>query len=561
VRARGATAVAVFLGVLAVATISEAGMGRPRGEPELAAVPSATGVHLTWTPPTSEGGSPLQGYRIYRGASDAALSLLATVGVQHEYTDAGAAAGETYRYQVAAFNKRGESARSALAIATPPPPPRATPHAPGTLVFTFDDTTRYDIDSAAMLEARGFRGTYFVVSGYLGTGARELGPADIVSLRSRGHDIQSHTVTHPDLTNLSEAELRRELEGSKAALEEILGAPVRHIAYPFGTYDARVIEATRLTYASARAATDSINETRIADPFRTPGIMLKRDTTLEQAKGYVDFAIANDRTVIFLLESITTTPTEWDWTPALFGELLDYVAERGPAVKTVDEAFQLPAPPPKATANGTVVFTFDDGFASQLQAATILENHGYRATFYVASGLLRNGATGTGYMSAAEVAMLSSRGHDIESITLNHADLRTLTDAELQRELADPRIALEAITGRPVQHVAYPFNSFDARVLNATMLEYETGRSVNGDLENQDPYQLPGVPVLRATSVTQVLGYLDYATEQGAPLVLVLHDVSWEPSEIGWTPADLEALLDRLDGRGAAVRTISELYP
>lgn len=449
-------------------------------------------------------------------------------------------------------------------IASGPPPapilPRATARAPGTIVFTFDDTSRHDLASAAMLEAYGFRGTYYVVTGFLGSGPAQLGPEDLVALRGRGHDIQSHTVSHPDLTTLSDADLRRELERSKVELEEILQAPVRHLAYPYGAHDERVVEAAKLSYHSARAATDDVEATRIDDPFRTPGIVLKRDTSVEDAKRYVDLAVKEDRTVIFLLEAITTQPTEWDWTTSQFGALLDHVAKQGPAVKTIDEAFTPPAPP-APTATGRVVLTFDDGLTSQLRAATILENHGHRGTFYVASGLLRSGPAPAPYMSAAEVATLSARGHDIGSITSHHRDLRTLDDETLHAELMQSRITLGQISDRPVRHMAYPFNSFDERVLEATRLAYETGRTVNGDLENADPYQVPGVPIVRNTSVETIVGYVDHALANDLTIVLVLHDVSWTPSEIGWTPAQLEALLDHVDASGVPVRTISDLYP
>jgi len=55
--------------------------------------------------------------------------------------------------------------------------------------------------------------------------------------------IGAHTVSHPILTKLPDAEARAEIEGSKAALEAIIGEPVRYFAYPNGKaeldFDAR----------------------------------------------------------------------------------------------------------------------------------------------------------------------------------------------------------------------------------------------------------------------------------------------------------------------------------
>jgi peptidoglycan/xylan/chitin deacetylase (PgdA/CDA1 family) len=67
-------------------------------------------------------------------------------------------------------------------------------------------------------------------------------------LRKRGMDVQSHTRTHRILQTLSTAQLSDELRGSRCELEEILGEPVRAIAYPVGRSiadDERVCRAVR----------------------------------------------------------------------------------------------------------------------------------------------------------------------------------------------------------------------------------------------------------------------------------------------------------------------------
>ena len=59
-------------------------------------------------------------------------------------------------------------------------------------------------------------------------------------MESGGVEIGSHTVSHPILTNISEAHLRTELTESKARLEAELGHPVTLFCYTNGDYDARV---------------------------------------------------------------------------------------------------------------------------------------------------------------------------------------------------------------------------------------------------------------------------------------------------------------------------------
>jgi len=81
-------------------------------------------VRLTWTPPDHD--DAVTNYRIHRGTASGATSFLAEVGNVTSYTDATAAAGQTYYYRVAAKNAFGEGLRtsevSARAATTPSAP-------------------------------------------------------------------------------------------------------------------------------------------------------------------------------------------------------------------------------------------------------------------------------------------------------------------------------------------------------------------------------------------------------------------------------------------------------
>jgi peptidoglycan/xylan/chitin deacetylase (PgdA/CDA1 family) len=80
---------------------------------------------------------------------------------------------------------------------------------------------------------------------------RMMTEEEIRSLHAAGHEIGSHTVSHPLLPQLSEAELDEELAGSRRRLESWLGAgEVKGICYPNGDHDARVTGAAeRAGYA------------------------------------------------------------------------------------------------------------------------------------------------------------------------------------------------------------------------------------------------------------------------------------------------------------------------
>jgi len=56
----------------------------------------------------------------------------------------------------------------------------------------------------------------------------------IRTMQQSGISFGSHTLSHPSVSRLTLAALEEELRGSKAMLEERLGVPVSHFAYPFG---------------------------------------------------------------------------------------------------------------------------------------------------------------------------------------------------------------------------------------------------------------------------------------------------------------------------------------
>jgi peptidoglycan/xylan/chitin deacetylase (PgdA/CDA1 family) len=110
---------------------------------------------------------------------------------------------------------------------------------------TFDDGNASDVrHGLPALQARGLRGSFFVVAGRVGTPGY-LDRADVRSLVEAGMTIGSHGMAHRPWRGLDEDTLRRELVESKDVLEEIVGGPVDVAACPFGSYDRRVLSALR----------------------------------------------------------------------------------------------------------------------------------------------------------------------------------------------------------------------------------------------------------------------------------------------------------------------------
>ncbi len=110
---------------------------------------------------------------------------------------------------------------------------------PKALVLSYDDGSEHDRQLVELLNRFGIRGSFHLNSGRLGDPHHIS--RDEVRLLYRGHEVSCHTVNHPDLTRLSNQEIRREIHEDRIALEQLADSPVRGLAYPFGRYDARVI--------------------------------------------------------------------------------------------------------------------------------------------------------------------------------------------------------------------------------------------------------------------------------------------------------------------------------
>jgi peptidoglycan/xylan/chitin deacetylase (PgdA/CDA1 family) len=125
------------------------------------------------------------------------------------------------------------------------------------VVITFDDGSRDCLENAVpVLLAHGFTATFYIVAGLVGSTTRwlpaeigfELPTADWPMLRAAERDgkrCEAHSVSHPRLARVDDDQARDELVRGRTLLEEGLGHPVRHLAYPFGSNSPRTRELAR----------------------------------------------------------------------------------------------------------------------------------------------------------------------------------------------------------------------------------------------------------------------------------------------------------------------------
>lgn len=137
------------------------------------------------------------------------------------------------------------------------------------VVITFDDGDFTFAEKAVpILEKYKFPVTMFLVSGLIEKGENGSMNLETIKKLQKDHgwiNFQSHTQTHAHLLEISDEQLKNEMEKSRLQLMELLGTPVRDLSYPYGEFDKRVMEAAekagyRMAFTTGYKRLKGINE-------------------------------------------------------------------------------------------------------------------------------------------------------------------------------------------------------------------------------------------------------------------------------------------------------------
>ncbi|TDQ16383.1 polysaccharide deacetylase [Algoriphagus boseongensis] len=153
------------------------------------------------------------------------------------------------------------------------------------------------------------------------------------SYSAQGHEIASHTVTHPRLAVLDEVNMLYELEQSKADLEKFIGQESIFSAEgPYGTENERVMEYAHKIYPSLRnrMPEDWLEEINRGSQM-TPGQSSKEYVQwqrgpitrigVDQMKAWVDTVMTHDNTWLVL---VFHGVENLGWEPKARPELVEY---------------------------------------------------------------------------------------------------------------------------------------------------------------------------------------------------------------------------------------------
>jgi peptidoglycan/xylan/chitin deacetylase (PgdA/CDA1 family) len=155
------------------------------------------------------------------------------------------------------------------------------------IFLTFDDGYKNNLTVYSIfmkLRDNNFKpaATFFIPTDFIGRSNR-LSAAELKMLSDSGMiSIQSHTVTHPDLTKMNNIDY--ELKASRDKLQNITKKPVIALAYPYGNFTNKVVQETKKYYTYGLTTTPGpFLQKGVKDElYLLPRTYVKYSTTLEE---------------------------------------------------------------------------------------------------------------------------------------------------------------------------------------------------------------------------------------------------------------------------------------
>jgi peptidoglycan/xylan/chitin deacetylase (PgdA/CDA1 family) len=153
--------------------------------------------------------------------------------------------------------------------------------------FTFDDgTVDHFTQAAPMLEKNGLRGTFFIVTGWIGKGGK-LTWEQVKSLSERGHEIGNHSLRHWNLVATAEkgdqVNLEKEIVEPIGIIQEKIGVAPVTFAYPLNAHKPPVQAMVEQHHIASRLISKGYDGTQ----FNLENTNLKIESLISKGENWV----------------------------------------------------------------------------------------------------------------------------------------------------------------------------------------------------------------------------------------------------------------------------------
>lgn len=209
-----------------------------------------------------------------------------------------------------------------------------------------------------------------------------------------------------------------------------------------------------------------------------------------------------------------------------------------------------------------VSFCFDDFPRTAASAGgSILKSFGAHGTYYASLGLMNTTNELGDQFTQEDIESLLVDGHEIGSHTFSHTSCRSAPLDAFENDVTRGRNTILELTGQDAANFAYPYGHVSIGSKRRIGPQMESSRGICGGINGP----VADLNLLRANSL---YGDLDrcYKAEtlllenvrRRGWLIFYTHDVRWNPSPFGCTPAHLDRVASLAEKIGCNIVSVRE---
>lgn len=148
-----------------------------------------------------------------------------------------------------------------------------------------------------------------------------------------------------------------------------------------------------------------------------------------------------------------------------FDEQMKWLVDNGYSTITLDEAYTAVSEKEEIPEK-SVVITFDDGYIDNYQnALPILQKYNLTGTVFMITDRIDDEANG--YLTASQLKEMDSSAIKVESHTVDHEDLDSLSFDKQLEELKNSKQTLEELLNKEINFIAYPTGKYNDDTIKA----------------------------------------------------------------------------------------------
>lgn len=201
-----------------------------------------------------------------------------------------------------------------------------------------------------VLQRDGIHTTQYIISGTLDNRSY-MSVAQIKSLQAAGHQVAAHTVSHADLTALTDSELTHELVASKQTLNQDFG-PVKDFTSPYGAYNTHTLELISKYYRSQKNAEgdpaanerEALNTKQSFNPMSIQSYSVRKTTTLEDIKKLIKAAQDNNGWLVLTYHQVDYSGQLYSVNPQVFARQMKLIDQSNLRTPTIGQVLDVLLP-------------------------------------------------------------------------------------------------------------------------------------------------------------------------------------------------------------------------